>query len=655
VADSVAIFEETKLKLSLKVSKGETPEKSVEFILLVDGEEHSKHTSNLQGTSFTWATVAPKIDDAKVKQWPYELKYQVKHGGDTHDAVECWTVWPKTLELEPKGHDSPVQLKLLQQGKPIKAPPKIAKDKTANVVLKRPEGFSIQAAFPWTVKNKDPIDSGQGRKLTVELERVLFQVEFDKLADGKYLAIRQMVNVKSEKSKAELGTDAKGHEVALHVKVSGLIEELSEEKLAESAGMPVYVKATFGNKTKRTDTRKLVADGVKTAGDEQTGTVKLDKKGTATFRLELPLSGGETCKVEIGSTDTYGDDERSFETWRQLHFQISHPASLTKPDPMLYVASYDEVKVEMIEEPVGAIAAGSGPAGSWIDGNEVEAGFGRQALVIGLHNEKVIHKLSFKNKNDARYAHFLICDFQFDAGAKSSHEFELPAAYLTGATLNIPLTDFENGDDLPAALPTSIKNGKPALTKLAWRIPSKKKKGEIAVANCTVDYANNQATCGQISCTLPADVIADHTAGENVFINFVIQLAVGPYNGSSTKNLLLIAAYNPTARPEDKMVQTMVHEVGHALGMVASEIKIPGIADTKAEHGRAYTGRGHSGGHCAKGVSAADYSGGGSLGGKPGTCVMFGEGGGSRLRSFCDLCQKLLLPAALNTYLLQKL
>lgn len=41
MADSVAIFEDTKLKLSLKVSKGETPEKSLEFILLVDGEGRS--------------------------------------------------------------------------------------------------------------------------------------------------------------------------------------------------------------------------------------------------------------------------------------------------------------------------------------------------------------------------------------------------------------------------------------------------------------------------------------------------------------------------------------------------------------------------------------------------------------------------------------
>ena len=39
----------------------------------------------------------------------------------------------------------------------------------------------------------------------------------------------------------------------------------------------------------------------------------------------------------------------------------------------------------------------------------------------------------------------------------------------------------------------------------------------------------------------------------------------------------------------------------------------------------------------------------------PGTCAMFGEGAASVQRSYCDLCQKLLLPASLRSYLLEKL
>ena len=657
MADGVPIFEKTKLTLRLHVTKGETPEKSVEFTLLVDGQEHSKHTAKLQGSAFIWPTVAPKIDDAKVKQWPYKLKYQVEHGGEKHDGVESWTVWPKTMEIAPQGNDTPVQLKVLQQDKPVKAPPKVAKGKTAKVTLQLPESFNIQAKFPWKAKN-GPTNSGQGRKKTVDLEKIPFQAKFDKLTDGNpgTARIQQLVNVKSENDKPEIGLDHKGFEIALHFKATGI----AADKLEEAAGTPVYVRATFGDKTKRNDPnhpRKLSADGLKVSGDEQKGTVKLDKNGTATCRLHLPLSGGETCKVEIGSTDQYGDDEKNFSTLRQLHFQISHPANLTKPNPADFATSYKEVKVKMVEEPAGAIADDSGPKGAWIDGEEIKTGFGRKALVIGVHNEKAFHKLSFKNKNDARYAHFLVCDFQFDAGSMASRSFTLADKYLSGSKLGVTIRDLQK-KGRPAALPTSVKDGTVALRKVTWRIPKKGKQGTVALADCTVDYANNVARRGKIECSLPQAVMDAYNAKEKVTITIQIQLADGPYLGSSTKNLILIAAYasRPNKISDDELNKTMVHEIGHALGMCAADIAIPGIPDVKKEHGRSYTGRGHQGPHCAKGISDADYNNKSlDLTGKSGTCAMFGEGAASVQRAYCDLCQKLLLPASLRSYLLEKL
>jgi type VI secretion system secreted protein VgrG len=530
------------------------------------------------------------------------------------------------------------------KGKPSKAPPKDHED-TGRAALKRAEPELVRSAT-------------HGRKEPGEQKDFLFQVEFDTPTGGDTgtSPIRQMVNVNTGSSHAELGADHNGPEVALHLKATVSGGPLSPSQAAQIEGKRVHVRATFGKRTKRSDVRRLIADGVEPVGDVQAGTVTLDGKGTAVCRLHLPQSGGEICKVQIGSTDEYGDATKYFETWRQLHFQISHPANLSKPSPLSYVASYEEMRVAMVEEEAGAIAAGSGPAGSWIDGNGIEAGFGRPALVIGCHNEKAFHRLSFRNRNNARHTHFLICDFQFDAAPMSAHEFRLNATYLSGATLSIPIAKFETDISHPAVLPTSVKDGKPALRRMRWRIPSTKMKGNIALASCTVDFANNRATGGKILCPLPTDVMSAYTAGRAVFIRFSIQLARGPYNGSSTRNLLLVAAHNHRGkRPEDHMIQTMVHEVGHALGMVAREITIPGIPNTKTEHGRWYMARGHDGDHCAKGVSASDYSGRGDLSGKPGTCVMFGERCPTRLRSFCDLCQKLLLPADLKGYLLKKL
>src|SRR5262249_9119336 len=126
--------------------------------------------------------------------------------------------------------------------------------------------------------------------------------------------------------------------------------------------------------------------------------------------------------------------------------------------------------------------------------------------------------------------------------------------------------------------------------QLSYRVPSTKRKGDLTIFN--VDYPNNIARGGKLSFVLPDAAIKDFKAGEVVYIKFQTHLAVGPFLGSSTKNLLLIATHDWTAtdRVTTEINKTMAHEVGHALGMVAGGISIPGIADPAAEHTRAYTG-----------------------------------------------------------------
>jgi hypothetical protein len=650
------IFEETKIKLRLKVDKGKVNEQTAEFTLLVEGQSHSTHTANLEGSAFSWPTTAPKIDDPKVSKWPYALKYQVKHDGTTYNPNEEWEVWPKTLDLEPKGNDGPAQLKLLQKDKVVSAPPKIEKDATGTGTLKLAAVSTVQAAFPWKVKSGGITDAG--RKRTVELEKVAFQAKFAKPDKGTEAGkpIEQLVNVATGSSTGQEGQDGKGEVVHCEVKVSGM----KSSQYADAEGNLVYIKATFSNKTKRDDStfpRKLEADDVDdTDPDVQKGTAKLDKKGVARFALHLGLAGSEKCKVEIGSTDACSDDTKYFETWRQLHFQISHPKTATKPAPDDFVTSYKEIKMKMVEEPVGSISSGGGPKGAWIAGADVETGLGRKVLIIGTHNEKDFHKLSFRNKNDAKYAHFLMCDFQYDFGTAASHDFEIEAKHLIGGGPDaaFDVRTFE-ADKKLGLLPTSVKDGKDAIRELSYSVDANGHQGKIT--KYKVDYAGNTAVGGKVTFTLPKEAAKDYDDGETVKITWQAHLAKGPYNGSSTNNLLLIAMRNSSGeRAVDGLNQTMVHEIGHALGMCADGIVIPGIADPKTEHGRSYTARGHTGGHCAKGIGDADY---GDdtilLSNKPGTCVMYGAGGSSRKRSYCDLCQKLLFPAALGEYFLATL
>ena len=106
------------------------------------------------------------------------------------------------------------------------------------------------------------------------------------------------------------------------------------------------------------------------------------------------------------------------------------------------------------------------------------------------------------------------------------------------------------------------------------------------------------------------------------------------------------------ATATDCSVDTLLHELGHSMGMTitsGANKNPPGTDMPKSvsendggSKGNYYTGKGHSGAHCAFGLSDGD-KGAASYGGKGGTCIMFGEGpstGASKATSgFCTTCR----------------
>jgi hypothetical protein len=130
-----------------------------------------------------------------------------------------------------------------------------------------------------------------------------------------------------------------------------------------------------------------------------------------------------------------------------------------------------------------------------------------------------------------------------------------------------------------------------------------------------------------------ARAIIDSGAGKSVTLDLELACAAGPYNGESDGRrgyLILIVL----TQPASDINNTILHEVGHTLGMSPHNSQPPGFV--LADHGRTYVDNGHQGPHCADGMSDVHYNGGlGEVGsayandfrGKAEcTCVLFGEG-----------------------------
>ena len=111
----------------------------------------------------------------------------------------------------------------------------------------------------------------------------------------------------------------------------------------------------------------------------------------------------------------------------------------------------------------------------------------------------------------------------------------------------------------------------------------------------------------------------------------------GSTNGVSWYNAIWIAneSMHLGARPVAAKQQTMIHEVGHFIGLVPAG---------QSTH---YTGKGHQGGHCTTGIPAGQL-GDASYRGKSGSCIMFGESGTSRLPRFCATCDPSVRTATIR-------
>jgi hypothetical protein len=140
--------------------------------------------------------------------------------------------------------------------------------------------------------------------------------------------------------------------------------------------------------------------------------------------------------------------------------------------------------------------------------------------------------------------------------------------------------------------------------------------------------------------------VTDAGKAGTIFCRFKVRIANSFSNGLSysTVNLVLVAV---RARWEDRtdasIGQTLIHEIGHKIGMVADGSAGRLAPDRPPFYYHqdlpAFAGTTHAGRHCSKG---ATYDlGTKAWSGNP-QCVMYGAGHSQRPASFCEDCSKAL-------------
>lgn len=273
----------------------------------------------------------PKVDPDAPN---YAIKVIALHGEGkaTRSDVAEATVWPKTVTIhtrtEVRPNESKVPIAVVQNGTETPAP--LTGDDgncTAQLLLKAP--YTLKALAPYSLVSDETLPAKlREHKLTVVRPIIAMfvapdvsKVPYVPSVDGG-TGRRQYVNLVTARN----GQDAFGHEV--------LFEVCANPRAEGRAGDRIYVQAMFSRASSRNNPLPTLMNSpavseLKTpADDAHTGWVVLDADGgTAKFKVNLGLAGGDDCAVAIsGRKDDYTDATITLVNWRKLFYQLRYPA-----------------------------------------------------------------------------------------------------------------------------------------------------------------------------------------------------------------------------------------------------------------------------------------------------------------------------------------
>lgn len=653
------VFEESKLTLSAWISRGKGKAKKAEFTFTQEGGAETVEAQKLElgekagdKKKVSTTITLPKCKDDEDF---YTLSYKVSCGGVDYPGKD-FKVWLRTAKFKAvnKADGNPlpgVQLEFSQKKEPL-----LWTDADGECPL------PINATGPFSVAVKSPCSI---ESWTTEVGRVR-EAEVSK---REYKALLSSPSTEDNaedtphKQYTNLKVDKKAPNQGSMVLVT-VGAQSEDECIPGPKGDIVYVKVEFDeNNSKRNSPKpSILINGavVEPTDGVAEGQVPYNDEGVAEFGVQMGLAGGDKAKVTVGVTDACEDGTLYIENWRKLWYQLTIPAGAAAPSLDRMVGALGEVFVEYVQEGATVeIAEDEGPAGSWFPGKWLKDD-GTKYLNIGNHNKTYFHG-KFVDAKTPHQVHVLCCHTQYDAKAASC---EQDVTLTVDATKKAKWSDGADviGVDYNAGsgfFPKSLKDGSSSLISGSWEANDGSVDGDIEDADVWVDdYANH----GWVTIKLPdaAKAYVEADPANTVEVELTLHVSKGPYLGEADGNSgwLQLIVFKAA---ENVVNDVMAHELGHTMNQVPQAAGDKPAGLSAVAHGRHYTGNEHLGGHCADGMSAANYANGagkagssyaGDFSGKAEcTCIMYGENGaGSTCAGkFCTRCQPFIKAEALSS------
>jgi hypothetical protein len=402
------------------------------------------------------------------------------------------------------------------------------------------------------------------------------------------------------------------------------------------------------------------------------------KGGEATVILACGVAGGDRFEVEVGVEEGKWLNKTEIVNWRKLWYEIICPDFTElvkgKDSEGNEILDYPEVMKRRLIDKASTIfvefqpykthtfTEAQAPAGSVFKSEQLGYPAGKKGYVLTDHTFKSYPKKFNKGKSP-RSIHIKLChrNFFFES---SNMPLTSDTYTLTSKRYIIFVSDWYSG----YFLPFSSENGADSIKSFTWRAqidpalhplhPGVKNGLARTGILTSADIKFNSVR--EIVISLPdtnpddpGNIVGPGTTAARCPIKVEIAFECAQEGlglaGKGAQKGELLSFYNPEA--QEVSIDVLLHEIGHCVGLTVCNGKSkpsPGLDYPKTvndiiggKRGSVYTGKSHSGSHCAFGLTDAEKTG-RSFAGLGGKCIMFGENAGidpSGAQGFCDECQ----------------